>query len=64
LPYKPGALHPVASAPLKALTCFRFSPLLAEKDKPFRAKHVMAVDFTTRQDDRPGAFNKQLATAA
>jgi hypothetical protein len=22
LPYKPGALHPVASAPIKALTCF------------------------------------------
>jgi len=34
LPYKPGASHPVASAPFKALKCFCLSPLLAEKFKP------------------------------
>jgi hypothetical protein len=45
LPYKPGALHPVASAPVKALMCFCLSPLLAEKFKPSRAEHGMVIDF-------------------
>jgi hypothetical protein len=43
LPYKPGALHPVASAPLKALTCFCLSPPLAGKSKPTALRVV--VDF-------------------
>jgi hypothetical protein len=42
LPYKPGALHPVASAPYKALKCFGLFGLwpkirqraLADKFKP------------------------------
>jgi hypothetical protein len=47
LSYKPGAAHPVASAPFKALTSFCISTLLAEKRKPSRARHGMVVDFTT-----------------
>jgi hypothetical protein len=32
--FKPGALHPVTPAPIKALPCLCFSPPLAEKSKP------------------------------
>jgi hypothetical protein len=45
LPYKPGASHPVASAPFKALKCFCLSPLLAEKLEPSRAEQGMVVGF-------------------
>jgi hypothetical protein len=31
---KPGALHPVAPAPIKALPCLCFFPPMAEKSKP------------------------------
>jgi hypothetical protein len=62
LPYKPGALHPVASAPFKALTCFCLSPLLAEKDCHPVLGTVWSL--TARQDDRPGASNEQKAIAA
>jgi hypothetical protein len=62
LPYKPVALHLVASAPIKALTCFYLSPLLAEKD----CHPVLGTvwPLTSRQDDRPDAFNGQRAIAA
>ncbi len=43
LPYKPGALHPVASAPINALTRFCLSPLLADEFKPPALRVV--VDF-------------------
>jgi hypothetical protein len=32
--FKPGALHPVTSAPIKALPCLCFFPPIAEKSKP------------------------------
>ncbi len=32
--FKPGALHPVTPAPIKALPCLCFFPLMAEKSKP------------------------------
>ncbi len=32
--FKPGALHPVTPAPIKALPCLCFFPPLAEKNKP------------------------------
>jgi hypothetical protein len=62
LPYKPVALHPVASAPIQALTCFCLSPLLAEKD----CHPVLGTvwPLTACQDDRPGASNGQRAIAA
>jgi hypothetical protein len=44
LPYKPGALHPVASAPFEALMCF--CPFgLWPKRQPTRLR--VAVDFKT-----------------
>jgi hypothetical protein len=43
LPYKPGALHPVASAPIKALMCFCLYPPGADKFKPPALRVV--VDF-------------------
>jgi len=32
--YKPGALHPVTRAPIKALACLCVFPPMAEKSKP------------------------------
>jgi hypothetical protein len=32
--FKPGALHPVTPAPIKALPCLCFFPPMAEKSKP------------------------------
>jgi hypothetical protein len=32
--FKPGALHPVTPAPIKALQCLCFFPPMAEKPKP------------------------------
>jgi hypothetical protein len=60
--YKPVALHPVASAPIKALTHFGLSPLIVERD----CHPVLGTvwPLTTRQDDRPGASNGQRAIAA
>jgi hypothetical protein len=46
LPYKPGAPHPVASAPVKALTCFCLSPRLAEKFKPPAMRVVVDLNST------------------
>jgi hypothetical protein len=32
--FKPGAMHPVTPAPVKALSCLWFFPPIAEKSKP------------------------------
>jgi hypothetical protein len=32
--FKPGAVHPVTPAPIKALPCLCFFPPMAEKSKP------------------------------
>jgi hypothetical protein len=32
--FKPGAMHPVTPAPIKALPCLCFFPPMAEKSKP------------------------------
>jgi len=61
LPYKPGAPHPVASAPLKAQMCFCLSPQGAEKFKPPAPRVV--VDFFINQFGYPLMMTKTLTDA-
>jgi len=53
LPYKPGALHPVASAPIRAQMCF----CLAKRQEPFaiynrRSDHPVGKKVTPRLSRR------------
>ncbi len=48
--FKPGALHPVTPAPIKALPCLCFFPPMAEKFKPPALRVV--VDSKKEFDNR------------
>jgi len=57
--FKPGALHPVTPAPIKALPCLCFFPPMAEKSKPSALRVVGDSEhyYGKRYKKRPHVMN-------